>query len=313
MESCRWKEHPASEAGDGKFPSHSLIQLTIEKSTNTTRIFIIEGVITCALAMIGATLLVRFPDQEKTRPSFKFLTPQECTFIIDKLNHDRADVATSPFTLRAFLRPALDLEIWGFGLIFFSITTITYSFAFFLPIVLREGFGFSLAASQCLIAPPYVLSAILMYATSWLGDRYHTRAPILVLNTIISLIGLPMMGFHSNSTVRYIGAFIGVAGANANVPAAMAYQANNIRGQWKRAFCSATLVGMGGIGGISGSLIFRSQDAPGYYWGFVGTIVANCVVLVVCAILSVVFWRRNRKADRGELVIEGLEGFRYTL
>lgn len=47
----------------------------------------------------------------------------------------------------------------------------------------------------------------------------------------------------------------------------MSYQGNNIRGQWKRAFCSATLVGFGGIGGIAGSLVFRTQDAPGYIPG----------------------------------------------
>jgi hypothetical protein len=47
----------------------------------------------------------------------------------------------------------------------------------------------------------------------------------------------------------------------------MSYQGNNIRGQWKRAFCSATLVGFGGVGGIAGSLIFRNQDAPGYLPG----------------------------------------------
>jgi hypothetical protein len=50
----------------------------------------------------------------------------------------------------------------------------------------------------------------------------------------------------------------------------MAYQANNIRGQWTRAFASATLVGFGGIGGIAGSLIFRSQDAPDYIPGIWG-------------------------------------------
>lgn len=121
------------------------------------------------------------------------------------------------------------------------------------------------------------------------------------------------MGFHPSPTARYIGAFIGVAGANANIPAVMAYQANNIRGQWKRAFCSATLTGLGGVGGIAGSLIFRSQDAPGYYWGFVGTIVCNIVIIVTCVVLSGVFWQRNKKAAKGELVIEGNVDFRYTL
>jgi hypothetical protein len=112
-----------------------------------------------------------------------------------------------------------------------------------------------------------------MYVTSWLGDKYRVRAIILVGNSVISLIGLPIMAFASNSGVKYFGVFIGVAGVNANIPAAMAYQANNIRGQWKRAFCSATLTGLGGIGGIAGSLVFRSQDAPEYIPGTIATMV----------------------------------------
>lgn len=173
--------------------------------------------------------------------------------------------------------------------------------------------GFSVAASQCLVAPPYILAAIMMYSTSWVGDRYKMRAAIIVFQSIVAIIGLPMMGYGGSTTVRYLGAMIAVAGITSNIPATMAYQANNIRGQWKRAFCSATLVGMGGIGGIAGSLIFRSQDAPEYKWGFVGTIVSVVVTIVTCAVLSLVFWRRNKKADKGELLIEGLQGFRYTI
>lgn len=96
---------------------------------------------------------------------------------------------------------------------------------------------------------------------------------MLWLNCTIAIIGLPILGFASSGPVRYFGVFIATAGANANIPATMAYQANNIRGQWKRAFCSATLTGLGGIGGIAGSLIFRTQDAPEYIPGMVGCIV----------------------------------------
>jgi hypothetical protein len=130
--------------------------------------------------------------------------------------------------------------------------------------------GFSIAASQCLVAPPYVLAGILMLSTAWVGDRYRMRAPVLIFNSIITLIGLPVMGFASSNGVRYFGVFLTTAGANANIPCSMAYQANNIRGQWTRAFASATLVGFGGVGGIAGSLIFRSQDAPDYIPGIWG-------------------------------------------
>lgn len=72
--------------------------------------------------------------------------------------------------------------------------------------------------------------------------------------------GLPLLGFAKNNGVRYFGVFLATIACNANVPCVLTWQANNIRGQWKRALCSATLVGAGGIGGIIGSTVFRSQD-----------------------------------------------------
>jgi hypothetical protein len=88
----------------------------------------------------------------------------------------------------------------------------------------------------------------------------------------------------------------------------------SIRGHWKRAFCSATLVGFGGIGGIIGSLVFRSQDSPGYLPGLWACLASQLTILVVVALLTVKFMADNKKVDRGELQIEGSEsGFKYTL
>ncbi|OGE47299.1 hypothetical protein PENARI_c051G11455 [Penicillium arizonense] len=148
-----------------------------------------------------------------------------------------------------------------------SLNTVTYAIAYFLPIILRDNMGFSVIASQCLTAPPYAFAGILMVVTSWIGDKYHMRAPILIFNSLVTLVGLPIMGFANTPAVRLFGVFLTTGGAQANIPACMAYQANNIRGQWTRAFASATLVGFGGIGAIAGSLIFRSQDAPAYIPG----------------------------------------------
>lgn len=54
-----------------------------------------------------------------------------------------------------------------------------------------------------------------MFGGAWVGDRYHIRAPILVFNALLAIIGLPIMGFHKNNAVRYFGVFLTVAGANA--------------------------------------------------------------------------------------------------
>ncbi len=78
--------------------------------------------------------------------------------------------------------------------------------------------GFSVAASQCLVAPPQVFGGIIIYINGWVGDKYRLRGPIIIFNSLICLIGLPVMGFHSSSAVRYFGVFLVTAGSGANVP-----------------------------------------------------------------------------------------------
>ncbi|KAJ5151705.1 hypothetical protein N7492_010000 [Penicillium capsulatum] len=274
-------------------------------------IFILEGVITGAIGLLCYVFLVDFPD--RAAKSWRFLNAKECEFIVSRINQDRNDGDLEAFSLKKFLKPGLDLKIWGFAMIFFCVTTVTYAIAYFLPIILREGMGFDVGESQCLVAPPYAFAGIIMYGGAWIGDKYRVRGAILTANCILSIIGLPMMGFATGNATRYAGVFLTVAGANANIPACMAYQANNVRGQWTRAFSSATLVGMGGLGGIVSSLVFRDQDAPEYRPGMYAAIACNILIIVIVLVHSIWFWFCNRQADRGKRVIEGEPSFRYTI
>ncbi|EHA27615.1 hypothetical protein ASPNIDRAFT_185046 [Aspergillus niger ATCC 1015] len=274
-------------------------------------IFIMEGVITGAIGLLTFVFMVDFP--EKAHKSWKFLNERESAFIVRRINRDRADGNEEPFTFKRFFSPALDLKIWGFALICLCSTTVAYAIAYFLPIILQEGMGFSTGASQCLVAPPYGFAGIVMYTTAWISDRYRMRGPIVAFNAVVGIIGLPLMGFAKGNAARYVGVFLVVAGANSNIPAVMAYQANNIRGQWTRAFCSATLIGVGAIGGIVSSLVFQSKDAPEYRPGIWTTIACNLITMITVAALSVGFRYANKQADRGERVIEGSADFRYTI
>ena len=112
--------------------------------------------------------------------------------------------------------------------------------------------------------------------------------------------------------VRYFGVFIAVSACNANVPAVLTWQANNIRGQWKRALCSATLVGFGGIGGIIGGTVFRSQDSPNYHPGILTCMLASALIIIITLALDFKFYRANARARAGGKPIEGLQGFLYT-
>ncbi|KAF3763071.1 hypothetical protein M406DRAFT_99558 [Cryphonectria parasitica EP155] len=278
-------------------------------------IFVIEGILTCLLGIAGYWLVIDFPDS--SRPSWRFLTSQDRAWVVSRVDADRGDAKVQAFSPALFFRAGLDWKIWCFALIFFNTTTVTYALAYFLPVILNESLGFSVGASQCLVAPPYVLAGGVMFGTAWLGDRYRLRGVPILINMTLCVVGLPIMGFHKNPAVRYFGVFLVTAGANSNVPAAMSYQANNIRGQWKRAFCSATLVGFGGIGGICGSLVFREQDKPTYRPGLYACIACSLLNIVLVCVLTVYFRIENGRASRGEKELETDDedyqpGFRYT-
>lgn len=57
-----------------------------------------------------------FPD--KAFRSWGFLREGERAFIIRRINRDGLDADTQPFTFKRFFKPALDLKIWGYGVMF---------------------------------------------------------------------------------------------------------------------------------------------------------------------------------------------------
>jgi hypothetical protein len=163
------------------------------------------GVFTVASAAYGAIMMVKFPDEELLKPSVKFLSREELDFATARLHADRADVELEAFTWKRFLEPATDWYIYGFPALLMLNTTLGYAFAFTLPVVLRSSLGFSVAKALCLTTPPYFCSALVMFGAAWISDKYQTRGPVLITLTVVSLIGLPIMGWSKNPWVQYFG------------------------------------------------------------------------------------------------------------
>lgn len=70
---------------------------------------------TCVAAFFAYFFLVDFP--EKADRSWKFLSTEERDFILRRINKDRDDAIPEPFTIKRFLKPALDIKIWILALI----------------------------------------------------------------------------------------------------------------------------------------------------------------------------------------------------
>lgn len=274
-------------------------------------ISIMEGIITIVIAIMGYLLLIDFPeDAHKTK---KFLKDEEVQLMVDRIDRDRKDAHVTPFNFNQYIAQGKDWKIWCFALNFGLSGAVTYSASYFLPIILRNTLGFTVVQAQCLTAPCYAFSFLLGFIESYLSDKYNIRGAFILFNSILEIIGVAILGYADQPYVRYFGAYLIVGGTNANIPASITYQSNNVVGQWKRAFTSATMVAAGGVGGVIASVAFRSQDAPGYAPGLGTCFAAGGLTILSLAATTWYMWRKNRAQARGECVIEGVVGFRYTL
>lgn len=114
-------------------------------------IFIMEGVVTALLGFVGYIFIVDFP--ENARQTKRFLTAEEVEIMVSRIDADRGDAHSTEFSLRPYLENALDWKVWILAINFGLTSMVIYAVAYFLPIVLRDGLGFSVVEAQTLNAP----------------------------------------------------------------------------------------------------------------------------------------------------------------
>ncbi|KEF51813.1 uncharacterized protein A1O9_12150 [Exophiala aquamarina CBS 119918] len=273
--------------------------------------YLVQGTITIFLGIITYFWMVDFPDHAED--SFHFLSLEEKALAISRINSDRHDAGKpEPFTVSAIAIHFLDLKLYAFCLLFFLLNLVSTALSYFLPIILQNGMGFSANKAIILSSPPYYYAVLPVLLSSYIGDKYRVRAPIIIFNASSLIAGFCMLGFVSQVTVRYIGTFLATGAYVSNWAALNAYQANNVVGQWKRATVAAAISACNGLGGIAGSYIVRQPEAPRYLtaiWVSIGSHILMICIVLTCTIW---FWVANRRARKGRYLIEGVPDFRYT-
>ncbi|ODH45945.1 hypothetical protein GX48_07986 [Paracoccidioides brasiliensis] len=225
-------------------------------------IFVIEGLITCLLAILGYFLIIDFPDKIAgfKRP---FLTAEDVEVIKAGLNQDRADAEHDPFTGVKVFQTLCRWQLWIYSLLFMCMAIGVYGYAYFSPVIL-QGLGYSTGKVFLLLAPPALVSVPVAIIVSYFADKTRMRAPFIAALAVMCTVGYILIAYTKQNGVKYFGVFLGIAGANGSLPAILAWQANNIRGQSTRAVASGLQVAFGAIGGIYASLTFMEKEAPSY-------------------------------------------------
>ncbi|KAM0555898.1 hypothetical protein ACHAPJ_006300 [Fusarium lateritium] len=269
-------------------------------------VFIIPGAITILMALPIYFFVAEFPEKAM------WLNTSELEIVRQRLNEDRGETLEEKVTMKAFFQAALDWKVYVISLMLMIPTATTYALSFFSPSILSS-FGFSVALSQILTTPPYLFGAIISILTGKLADKVRLRSPFIIGFSMLHVIGLALIGWGNLQGVRYFGLFLAIAGSNSAIPSALAFLANNVVGNSKRQFAVPIQTVFGGIGGITGSVMFREKDFPGYRPGLYAAFGLMALNALLAGGMALYFMDQNKKAGRKGKVLEGLEGFRYTV
>lgn len=103
---------------------------------------------------------------------------------------------------------------------------------------------------------------------------------------------------ESNIALCYSGVFIACFGMYPILPGVNAWNVCNIPNPHKRAVAIGYLICFGNAGGIIGSYIYQTQEAPRYPTGY-GTLLASAAAgIVACLTLEFCLWRANKTKGR---------------
>ena len=87
-------------AGDGNiYPVQIVCEICTDFTYSNFRIFIIEGIITCLVAITAWFIILDFPDKAEKKG---FLTSTEAAVIMQRIEDDRGDSVADPLTWAKF-------------------------------------------------------------------------------------------------------------------------------------------------------------------------------------------------------------------
>lgn len=171
-----------------------------------------------------------------------------------------------------------------------------------MPQVIKN-MGYTSANAQLLTIPPYTLGAIVTIISAYFADKWTWRMPVAVAADICIIIAHAILYSYGPDLQNripecYFALFIACVGFYPIPPAVNAWLMSNMAPVQKRAMGIGLFIGLGNIGGIFGSFLYRDSEAPTYPTGY-GTAFALAGLGAVCAlILEFNYKRINKKRSQ---------------
>ncbi|KAI5468164.1 major facilitator superfamily domain-containing protein [Mariannaea sp. PMI_226] len=250
--------------------SYGVFHLKSGPLRNWQYLFVIEGSLTCFVAILAFCLLPRGPS------SAWFLNQEEREFAADRMRRDTAlfiqheygkdGLEKDRLSKRDAIEAAKDWKFYGVILFNICASVPTQAFSIFLPLVL-QGLGFESIRANLLTVPPYVCGAIGLYLFALSSDRRRERGYHIIASLFIGIIGLILTVTVKSSGGKYAGLCILLFGCYVSAPLTVAWLSGNTPEPGKRTLILGAN-GFGNLAGIIGSQIFAAKYGPSYKTSF---------------------------------------------
>ncbi|KAH8771607.1 retrograde regulation protein 2 [Diaporthe sp. PMI_573] len=262
-------------------------------------LYIIEGIITVAWAACCIFLIPR--DFETAY----FLNAEDRLLMRRRAEEmETYSGGSSHYGKKDIIEAAKDIKSWLHGVIQIAVVTILYGFGTFLPIIIREGFHYSLVQAQYLVIPVNIWGAVVYAVGAVLSDRYNKRFLPLIICAPFGITGYAILLCKVSPALQYFGTYLIATACFLCTGGNIAWLSGNCAPDGKRAASLGILLTLTNIGGVVSGQIYQTNAAPEFTLGHAWSL--GCLAFAWLGWWLVRWIYLRRQAGKDKAVSEGV-------
>ncbi|KAH7256012.1 major facilitator superfamily domain-containing protein [Fusarium tricinctum] len=255
-------------------------------------LFIIEGVLTFAVGIIGIFTLADSP------LTTRWLSEEERQLAHDRMVRDTVGLQDSKGARAGFAQAVRDPRLWLFCFIQ-NMHLSACSFNNFFPTVVGS-LGFNSTITLVLTCPPYLVSGFFGYLAAWSSGRFNERTWHITACMGMALVGYIISCVTLNTPARYIACFLFASGAYAVNSMILGWVSATLGSTPEKKSVSLSIVNViANASYIYTAYLYPKSDGPRYLIGMASNAGFATMCIAGCWVMR--FWlvRTNKKLDQG--------------
>ncbi|KAI9147044.1 Major facilitator-type transporter hxnP [Paramyrothecium foliicola] len=251
-------------------------------------LFIIQGALSILTAILAFYFLPDHPLQTR------WLTPEQRQLAHNRIYADTTDRREGTSVVKGLKESVSDWRTWAL-VAAYNFHLCSTSFQNFLPTVVQT-LGFNRTITLTLVAPPYILAAILGVGMAWTSGRWNERTWHITVCKCIAICGFIISVTTLNIGARYFSIFLFVG---------FSFGINNILLGWvsstvgqtneKKSVSLAIANSLGNCASIYMPYLWPSTDGPRYLPAWIASLCFSGGVIVITWFLRTMLKRHNSR------------------